>query len=80
MVKQIKERKTFDPKPRYGTIDKEFKEGDSGLIDDEPTHLKGKKGLELVQAQGQLAKDALAAEDYGLTYGKKGGPKIFTSY
>ncbi len=76
----MKERKTFDPKPRYSTVDEEFNNGAGGLVPNDEELFKGKKGVDLVVAKAAAAKaEAAGAGDWGLTYGKKGGAKIFVT-
>jgi hypothetical protein len=58
-------RKNFDPVPRYSTVDQEFKDGETGLVDArKPTKKEKEEEMARLEQVG-------AANDWGLTYGKK---------
>ena len=65
IANKAKQRKNFDPTPRYSTVNLEFQKGETGLVDMH-TKLTSKEMAAIAQ------KTVNSVEDWGLSYGKKG--------
>ena len=66
---KIKERKNFDPVPRYSTVLEEFQKGQEGLIELD-------QKLTAKEIALQQEEEAKKVPDWGLTYGKKKVAKV----